>query len=130
MNAQLARSILDLDGVIITKEGGGHTDVDLMETCKACEKLGIQTAIIDIEMLAPDGEGDYPLVVSEAEANAIVSAGNVEERVFISKMDRVVGGRYMKELGDDAKGENRVPIWLLSGAISEIGMSNITGKIF
>jgi len=130
MNAQIAKSILDLDGVIITKEGGGHTDVDLMETCKQCENLGIKTAMIDIEMLAPEGEGDYPFVVFEAEANAVVSAGNVEERVLISKMDRVIGGKNMKELGEDAKAENSVSLWLLAGAISEIGMSKITGKMF
>lgn len=130
MNAQIAKSILDLDGVIITKEGGGHTDLDLMETCKQCENLGIKTAMIDIEMLAPEGEGDYPLVVFEAEADAVVSAGNVEERVLISKMDRVIGGKNMKELGEDAKGEYSVPLWLLAGAISEIGMSKIRGELF
>jgi len=86
--------------------------------------------MIDIEMLAPEGEGDYPFVVFEAEANAVVSAGNVEERVLISKMDRVIGGKNMKELGEDAKAENSVSLWLLAGAISEIGMSKITGKMF
>ena len=130
MNAQIAKSILNLDGVVITKEGGGHTDLDLMETCKQCENLGIMTAIIDIEMLAPGGDGDYPLIVFEKEADAIVSSGNVEERVPISKVDKVIGGRSMKELGEDVKAENSVPIWLLAGAVSEIGMTKITAKTF
>jgi glycine reductase len=130
MNAQIAKSILHLDGVIVTKEGGGHTDFDLMETCKQCEKLGIKTAMIDIEMLDPGGEGDYPLVVFEPEADAIVSLGNVEERVDISKMEKVIGGKNMKELGEDPKRENTVPVWLLAGAMSEIGLSKMRGQLF
>jgi hypothetical protein len=88
------------------------------------------TAIIDIEMLAPGGDGDYPLIVFEKEADAIVSSGNVEERVLISKVEKVIGGRSMKELGEDVKAENSVPIWLLAGAVSEIGMTKITAKTF
>lgn len=130
MNARIAKLILDLDGVVITKEGGGHTDFDLMEVCKQCELLGIKTALIEIEMLDPEGKGEYPFVVFEREADAMISAGNVEERVSISKMERVIGGKGMKELGGDSKAENRVPIWLIAGAISEIGMSKIRGRLF
>jgi len=130
MNAQIAKSILHLDGVVITKEGGGHTDFDLMEVCKQCERSGIKTALIDIEMLDQDGEGDYPLIVFEKEADAIVSAGNIEERVSVSKMEKVMGGMRMKEIGGDPKSENNIPIWLVSGAINEIGMSKIRGNLF
>ena len=130
MNANIAKSILHLDGVVITKEGGGHTDFDLMEVCKECEHLGIKTVLIDIEMLDQDGKGDYPLIVFEEEADAIVSAGNIEQRVSISRMEKVIGGIEMKEIVGDPKSENKIPIWLVSGAISEIGMSKITGKLF
>jgi glycine reductase len=130
MNAKMAKSILHLDGVVITKEGGGHTDFDLMEACKQCERLGIKTALIDIEMLDQEGEGDYPLIVFEKEADAVVSAGNIEERVSISKMEKVIGGIGMKEIVGDPKSENKIPIWLVSGAISEIGMSKIREKLF
>ena len=130
MNAQIAKSTLDLDGVVITKEGGGHTDFDLMEVCKQCEHLGIKTVLIDVEMLDQEGEGDYPLIVFEKEADAVVSAGNIEERVSISKMEKVIGGIRMKEIGGDPKSENKIPIWLVSGAISEIGMSKIRGTLF
>jgi len=128
--AQMAKSILNLEGVVITKEGGGHTDFDLMETCKKCESLGIKTALLDIEMLDPDGNGEYPLVDFTREADAIVSLGNVEEGVSISKMEKIIGGNHMKELGEDPRSENKIPIWLISGAISEIGMSKIKGEWF
>jgi len=128
--AQMAKSILNLEGVVITKEGGGHTDFDLMETCKKCESLGIKTALLDIEMLDPDGNGEYPLVDFTREADAIVSLGNVEEGVYISKMEKIIGGNHMKELGEDPRSENKIPIWLISGAISEIGMSKIKGEWF
>lgn len=130
MNAQISKSILDIDGVIITKEGGAHTDLDLMESCKQCENLGIKTAIIDIEMLSPEGNDDFPLVVFEQEADAIVSIGNFEERVTISQMDKILGGESMNELGENSKKGNKVPIWLIAGAMSEIGMGKIKGESF
>lgn len=101
-----------------------------MEVCKQCERLGTKAAPIDIEMLDQEGEGDYPLIVFEKEADAVVSAGNIEERVSISKMEKVIGGIRMKEIGGDPKSENKIPIWLVSGAISEIGMSKIRGTLF
>ena len=130
MNAQISKSILDIDGVVITKEGGAHTDLDLMESCKQCENLGIKTAIIDIEMLSPEGNDDFPLVVFEQEADAIVSIGNFEERVTISQMDKILGGESMNELGENSKKGNKVPIWLIAGAMSEIGMGKIKGESF
>ena len=128
MSAQLARSFLECDGVIITKEGGGHCDIDLMRTCKECERLGIKTSLIDLEMLGPNGDGEYPLVVFEPEADAIVSAGNCEERTKISAMKNIIGGTEMKELGADAGAEKWVPIRLIAGAISELGMGRIKGE--
>ena len=74
----LLRNTLQADGVIITKEGGGHTDVDLMENCNACERLGIKTVLIDNEWLGPDGAGEFPLLASSPTADAMVSVGNAD----------------------------------------------------
>ncbi len=128
LNARLARRTLSCDGVVVTKEGGGHCDFDVMRTCRECEQAGIKTTLIDLEMLGPEGEGDYPLVVFEKEADAIVSVGNSEERFAIPKMEKVVGGTSMKELGADASAANKVPTWLVAGAISELGMSTLRGE--
>lgn len=128
INARLARLALSCDGIIITKEGGGHTDFDLMRTARECERAGMRTVVIDMEQLGPEGEGDYPLVVFENEADAIVSMGNCEEHVEIPKVGKVIGGKGMRELGADASEGRRIPIWLVSGAISELGMNALRGE--
>lgn len=59
--ARLARE-LKLDGILVTQEGGGHADVDLMMTLDECEKSGVKTVILTNEIAGP--QGDMPPLVS------------------------------------------------------------------
>ena len=52
--AQLA-GILDLDGVIITEEGFGNPDADLIMNCRKAEQLGIKTALLTDEYAGQNG---------------------------------------------------------------------------
>lgn len=88
--AKLAKQ-LGASGAVITQEGGGHADTDLMLNCKECEKLGIRTVIIANEIAGP--KGDLPsLVDSVTEADAAVTTGNNDVQVDLADMTRVVGG--------------------------------------
>ena len=88
--AKMAKHNLKLDGVVITKEGGGHPVTDLMLCCEACEKLGLKTALITEEVLNPDGTGMSTVFYSEL-ADLVISTGNHEEMVELPPVDRVVG---------------------------------------
>jgi glycine reductase complex component B subunit alpha and beta len=129
MSARLMKSVLKADGVIITKEGGGHTDVDVMQNCDECDRLGIKAVIIDNEFLGPDGAGELPLLAVSPKADAIISVGNFDGMVETSPVDRVVGGDTMYEVEGDMKGSLRIGARTIPNAISQLGFTCLTTEI-
>ena len=97
--AKLAKE-LDAQGAVITWEGGGNAVIEAMQTVRACEELGIKTAIIAYEMGGPEGDG-LALLDSVEEADAIVSAGSIEKRIALPPLTPVGGSelRLARELG-------------------------------
>ena len=126
MSAGLLKDFLDVNGVIITKEGGGHTDVDLMQMCEECEQRGIQTVLIDNEWLGPDGTGDLPLLASSQNADAVISVGNVDGMIDLPPMDKVIGGSTMFDFNGDLQGTLNLPIRFIPNAISQVGLTYLT----
>jgi glycine reductase complex component B subunit alpha and beta len=124
----LLKNALQADGVIITKEGGGHTDVDLMENCNACEYLGIKTVLIDNEWLGPDGAGEFPLLASSSNADAMISVGNADAVVRLAPMDRVIGGSKLTggSFDQDLEGDISLPVWFIPNAISQAGFTYLS----
>lgn len=88
--AQLA-SEMRLDGILVTQEGGGHADVDLMLTLDECEKAGIKSVILTNEIAGP--RGDLPPLVSYSDrADAIVTNGNNDQVIILDSVAESVGG--------------------------------------
>lgn len=128
MAAKLMRFVLDADGVLITKEGGGHPDIDLMECCEQCELLGIKSSLINCEMLSPDGTGDSMVAFSRF-ADCIISVGNIEGMVDLPPMERVIGGKEMAMgMKGPFDGSMRIPIRLIPNAISHVGFTHVRGE--
>lgn len=123
MAASLFKHELRADGVIISKEGGGHADVDLMQNCEECEKLGIKTVLIDNEWLGPDGAGELPLLAISPYADAMVSVGNIDAFVELPAMERIVGGSTMADFSGSLHGKLHIPLWFVPNGISQIGLT-------
>lgn len=123
--AGLLKETLGADGVIMTKEAGGHTDVVLMESCEACEKLGVRTVLIDNEWLGPEGTDDIPLIAFSDVADAIVSVGNMEAMVDLPAFDQVVGGDSLPGFDIDLHEAVRIPIMSIPLAISQLGLTHL-----
>lgn len=85
----LAR-LLGLDGVIIAQEGGGNPESDLMMICQYLEQNGIQTVLMSHENCGKDGVAQGITIVAD-EADAVISAANVNEVITLPPMDRVLG---------------------------------------
>jgi sarcosine reductase len=128
MAASLLKNVLKVAGAIITKEGGGHTDVDVMQNCDECERIGIKTAIIDNEFIGPDGAGELPLLAVSPNADAIVSVGNFDGLVRFSPMDRNIGGD-MADMGGDLKGELSAPVRYIPNGVSQVGLTCLTTEM-
>jgi sarcosine reductase len=129
MSANLLKEILNAEGVIISKEGGGHTDVDIMENCEECEKLGIKTVLLDNEWLGSDGTGELPLICISPSANAMVSVGNFEEVIELPAMNRVVGGDQMPDITGNTKEKLTIPVSLVPNAISQLGFTYLKTEV-
>lgn len=116
---------LGAQGVIVTQEGGGHADTDLMLCGIECEKLGIKTVIMANEIAGVNG--DLPsLVDSAAVADAVVSTGNNDEMVDLPPVERVVGGNEIA--GVNARPEEGLAIALsrIYASTNQLGASRLT----
>jgi glycine reductase len=118
---------LGASGVIVTQEGGGHADTDLMMNCRECEKLGIKTVIIANEIAGP--KGDLPsLVDSVPEADAAVTTGNNDEQVALPAMERAVGGNAIAGITGTAESAFTTALGRMYTATNQLGAYHLTVK--
>ena len=87
--SELIRSLAP-DGVIISKEGFGNPDTDQMMLIRTLEQAGIKTVALTDEYAGPDG-CSQSLADVTAEADAMISVGNANERIVLPPMQRIYG---------------------------------------
>lgn len=127
---------LGVDGVIVSEEGYGNPDSDLLMICKRLEDSGIKTVLITDECSGRDGMSQ-PLADTTKEAVAVVSTGNVSHVVELPPADIVLGdpkaiatlaGGWEGALADD--GSMKCELNAVIGSTSEIGYHNCTVKLY
>lgn len=127
---------LGADGVIVSEEGYGNPDSDLVMICKRLEDAGIKTALITDECSGRDGMSQ-PLTDTASQAVAVVSTGNVSHVVTLPPADKVIGsaesiatlaGGWDGALLED--GTLMCELNAVIGATSEIGYHNCTVKLY
>lgn len=130
--AKLVKS-LGVDGVIISEEGFGNPDADLIMNCKKIEAEGIKTVLITDEYAGRDG-ASQSLADGHPLANAVVSAGNANALITLPRMNKVIG--YLEAVnviagGFDgslqADGSITVEIQAITGATNELGFNCMGG---
>lgn len=89
MVAKLAQFI-GLDGLLITEEGYGNPDTDLMMNCKKVTQAGTKVVIITDEFPGRDGKSQS-LADAVPEADTMVSCGQGNIIVHFPPMDHVIG---------------------------------------
>ncbi len=120
---------LKCDGVVITQEGGGHADVDLMLAVEECEKLGIKAVIQTNEIAGP--LGDLPPLVSYSNmADAVVSNGNNDEIICLDKMERVIGGNSILNGKFVAEDSFETNIGIMYTSTNQLGINNMTSFVY
>ena len=124
-------AMLGLDGLVITEEGFGNPDADLIMNCWKAERLGIKTALLTDEYAGQDG-ASQSLADSCPEGNACVTAGNANEVIHLPVMEKVIG--YAEEANVIAGGWNgslaadgsiTVELQAITGATSELGYTKL-----
>jgi len=134
-SAKLAE-YLGVDGVIISQEGFGNPDTDLIMNCKKIEQKGIKTVIVTDEYAGRDG-ASQSLADADPLANAVVTGGNANEVIELPPMDKVIG--YIEPVNTIAGGFDGslkkdgsivVEIQAITGATNELGFNRMTARGF
>jgi len=125
---------MDLDGVIISQEGFGNPDTDLIMNCKKVEATGTHTVIITDEYAGRDGTSQS-LADADPSADALVTGGNANEVVTLPKLDKVIGTLdYTEKIAGgfagsmEADGSITVEIQAITGATNELGFNRMSAR--
>jgi glycine reductase complex component B subunit alpha and beta len=133
--AKLCKS-LGVEGVIVSEEGYGNPDSDLLMICKRLEDLGIKTVLITDECSGRDGMSQS-LADTTPEAVAVISTGNVSHVIELLPADKVIGnagaiatlsGGWDGCLQED--GRMKCELNAVIGSTSEIGYFNLTVALY
>ncbi|QSX06221.1 glycine/sarcosine/betaine reductase component B subunit [Sedimentibacter sp. zth1] len=125
---------LGLDGAIISQEGFGNPDTDLIMNCKKIEEKGIKTVIITDEYAGQDGKSQS-LADAHVSANAVVTGGNANQVITLAPMDKVIGnidvvttiaGGNEHSLKED--GSIVAELQVITGATNELGFNKLSAR--
>ncbi len=126
--------MLDLDAVIISQEGFGNPDADLIMNCKKIEDVGVKTVIITDEYAGRDGKSQS-LADADPAADAVVTGGNANEVVILPKLDKVIGTMdYVTKIAGasehtlKADGSLEVELQVITGATNELGFNKLSAR--
>ncbi len=89
MTAKLCEYI-GLEGALLTEEGYGNPDTDLMMNCKKTTQKGIKVVLITDEFPGRDGKS-YSLADVCQEADTMISCGNGNVVIHFPPMERIIG---------------------------------------
>lgn len=126
--------LLGADAVIISEEGFGNPDADLVMNCNKISEKGIKTILVTDEYAGRDGSSQS-LADSTPKGDAVVTAGNANEVVLLPPMKKIIGhseaanviaGGYVGSLRED--GSIHAEIQVITGATSEVGFNYLSAK--
>ena len=133
LSAKLAQ-MLGCDAVIVSEEGFGNPDADLIMNCRKIEEMGIKTVLVTDEYAGQDG-ASQSLADSNPLGNAVVSNGNANAVVKLPPMKTIIGdvkqanviaGAWDGSLHAD--GTIEAEIQVITGATNELGFWNLSAR--
>lgn len=125
--------MIGVDGVVISEEGFGNPDADLIMNCRRAEQSGIKTVLVTDEYAGRDG-ASQSLADACKEADAVVTAGNANAIIELPAMEKVIGYDEFADTiagGFDgsrhADGSITVELQAITGATCELGFNKMGG---
>jgi Glycine/sarcosine/betaine reductase component B subunits. len=126
--------MLGADAAIVSEEGFGNPDADLVMNCNKIEGKGIKTVLVTDEYAGRDGSSQS-LADSTPKGDAVVTAGNANQLINLPPMKKVIGypevadiiaGGFAGSLQSD--GSITAEIQVITGATSEVGFGHLSAK--
>ncbi|OPY15184.1 MAG: Glycine reductase complex component B subunits alpha and beta [Syntrophus sp. PtaB.Bin001] len=125
--------LLGADGAVISKEGFGNPDADVVMYCAGLEEKGIRTVIVTDEFAGRDG-ASQSLADVTPHADAVVSTGNANERILLPAMNKVIGDiRVVEKIAGGQSGimqrnDIQVELQAILGATNELGFEYLFSR--
>ncbi|MBQ7613136.1 MAG: glycine/sarcosine/betaine reductase component B subunit [Spirochaetaceae bacterium] len=125
---------LGVDAVIISEEGFGNPDADLIMNCRKIEEQGIKTVLVTDEYAGQDG-ASQSLADANKLADAVISNGNANAVIKLPPMQKIIGDLTQANIiagGWDgslsADGSITAEIQVITGATSEVGFNRLSAR--
>ncbi|NMA54697.1 MAG: beta-aspartyl-peptidase [Firmicutes bacterium] len=125
--------MLGADAAVISEEGFGNPDADLIMNCERLEASGIKTVLLTDEYAGRDGASQSLADISP-QADAVVSAGNANELIQLPPMETVIGNLAVTDViaggfegSKAADGSLTVELQAIMGATNELGFGYVRG---
>lgn len=128
--------ILGAEAVIISEEGGGNPEADVMMLARTAEKSELRSVVMLKENAGWDGTSE-PITDATPEADAAISVGNMNMKITLPKMERTIGypeaieqlsGSCQPFINED--GSINVTLAVLVSSISDIGKTKFTSVVY
>ena len=134
MCTNLAKYHFNADCAIVTKEGGGHPQIDVGMHCDALEEQGIKTVLVLTEMLSNGAQINELVLFSTPNANAMVSNGCMDFVYTYPYMDRVIGMPWLYNQPMTQKYDSHGPfkyhIRVQRDAVNQVGNTEFESVIY
>jgi len=125
---------LGCDAVVISEEGFGNPDADLIMNCRKSEDLGMKTVLVTDEYAGQDG-ASQSLADAHPKANAVVSNANANAVIKLPKMNKVIGDAKQANViaggwegSLHADGSIEAELQVITGATNELGFWNLSAR--
>ena len=123
--------MLGVDAAVVSEEGFGNPDADLVLNCTKAEKAGIKTVLVTDEYAGANG-ASQSLADSCPEGTAVVTAGNANMTIILPPMQKIIGNLADADViaggffgSKRADGSLEVEIQAIMGATNELGFNKI-----
>jgi len=125
---------LGADGAIISEEGFGNPDTDLVMNTVKIEEKGVKTVIVTDEYAGRDGMSQS-LADADKRCDAVISGGNANEIIKLPRMDKIIGDKkYIDRIAGGFSGSLKpdgsieVELQAITGATNELGYNKLSAK--
>lgn len=122
---------LGVEGAVISKEGFGNPDTDMIMNFRKLNAQGIKTVLITDEFPGRDGASPS-LADADPEADAVISTGSANQVVKLPRCERIISsqtaseriaGGWKENITDS--GELLVELQAVTGATNELGFNRM-----
>ncbi len=125
--ANMAKSVLNADGVVLTKYGGGAPHVDMGETARLCESMGMPT-VVQVSDSSGDRKAESAMLFNYPEVDAVVYGGGGDTGWDVGVPKRIIAGT--PEVEAMLKNMTYIEGGALCGITNQQGASKIRATVY